>query len=134
MSMQINLKPGSAAASIAGCTCPTIDNHHGAGCRGDGVSYITDSECPLHRQDDRESNRVLICLKCGYAATLLQDGHCGKCCQQMARDKYMAEIRRIAVLMGSTIEASMQLPDDFLRYYEDGKTPAEAWMEEATCS
>ncbi len=134
MSEKIELRPGSHAASIAGCTCPAIDNHHGNGCRGDGISFITDSECPLHRSGDIPTGRVLICLKCGYSATLLQDGYCGKCCQQIGRDKYMAEIRRIAVLMGSTIEASMQLPDDFLRYYEDGKTPAEAWMEEATCS
>lgn len=131
MSEEIKSKPGSPEAISAGCSCPAIDNHHGKGCRGDGISFITDSDCHLH---GGASNRVLICLKCGYGATLLQDGHCGKCCQQIGREKYMAEIRRIAVLMGATIEASMQLPDDFLRYYEDGKTPAEAWMEEATCS
>lgn len=41
--------PGSDAAIRAGCTCPVLDNAHGAGIGG-GLWWI-DSECPLHGAD-----------------------------------------------------------------------------------
>jgi len=38
--------PGSAKAVSNGCTCPVLDNHHGAGI-GDGCFFI-DSGCQVH--------------------------------------------------------------------------------------
>lgn len=38
--------PGSYEATEMGCTCPVIDNHHGAG-RPDGT-FIRVDDCPLH--------------------------------------------------------------------------------------
>ena len=45
--------PGSEAALDAGCMCPVIDNHHGAGVtlgggHGDGPHFWMNTECPLH--------------------------------------------------------------------------------------
>lgn len=41
--------PGSDAAIAEGCTCPVLDNAHGAGIGG-GLWWI-DSECPMHGLD-----------------------------------------------------------------------------------
>ena len=43
--------PGSDAAVAAGCTCPLLDNAHGAGCGSgeDGTTlYWRTAGCPLH--------------------------------------------------------------------------------------
>ena len=38
-------KPGSPDARKQGCTCPVIDNHHGA---GDPRGWWVSGDCPLH--------------------------------------------------------------------------------------
>jgi len=38
-------KPGSDAAIQRGCSCPVMDNAHGAGRNG---SFIMSADCPLH--------------------------------------------------------------------------------------
>lgn len=44
--------PGSPAAVAAGCTCPVMDNRHGAGLRIVGATYFWREEaCPLHGSD-----------------------------------------------------------------------------------
>lgn len=42
--------PGSDAAVALGCTCPVIDNAHGAGRGGDGprFGWVISLDCPLH--------------------------------------------------------------------------------------
>jgi len=40
--------PGTKEAQEAGCTCPVIDNHHGAGVGGQGDVFWYNGECPLH--------------------------------------------------------------------------------------
>lgn len=42
--------PGSNAAVALGCTCPVIDNGHGAGrgCDGPRLGWIIDLDCPIH--------------------------------------------------------------------------------------
>lgn len=46
--------PGSDEAIAAGCTCPVMDNHHGAGVMHDGETVFWfdydcfDYDCPLH--------------------------------------------------------------------------------------
>lgn len=42
--------PGSPEAKTAGCTCPVLDNAHGAGLGGDGASFgwVIFTDCPLH--------------------------------------------------------------------------------------
>jgi hypothetical protein len=44
--------PGSDEAIKLGCTCPVIDNNHGAGC-GNGLFWIS-FECPLHGPNREE--------------------------------------------------------------------------------
>lgn len=47
-------KPGSQEAVDLGCTCPVIDNHHGAGMPmldksgGRSVAFWISADCPLH--------------------------------------------------------------------------------------
>ena len=43
-------KPGSDVARIHGCTCPVLDNGHGAGYLGNGELYgwVVSMDCPLH--------------------------------------------------------------------------------------
>lgn len=42
--------PGSKEAVVAGCTCPVLDNAHGAGAVIDGVvAYWYAMDCPIHR-------------------------------------------------------------------------------------
>jgi hypothetical protein len=48
--------PGAPAAVAAGCTCPIMDNAHGAGAPGsyshpDGPFFWINSGCPLHGPD-----------------------------------------------------------------------------------
>lgn len=42
--------PGSKDAIEDGCTCPVLDNGHGAGHLGDGEKYgwWKNADCPLH--------------------------------------------------------------------------------------
>ncbi len=40
------LRPGSEEAVSAGCTCPIMDNHYGAG-RADGT-FVYSGDCELH--------------------------------------------------------------------------------------
>ena len=43
--------PGSDAAIAQGCTCPVMDNHHGAGMPfPDGPRFWINADCPLHSQ------------------------------------------------------------------------------------
>lgn len=45
--------PGSDEAVAGGCTCPVLDNDHGAGhySDGDAVMFIMDAACPLHGEE-----------------------------------------------------------------------------------
>ena len=45
------LNPGSPEAMAAGCKCPRIDNHNGAGWMGKEGIFVMNSECPLHGQE-----------------------------------------------------------------------------------
>lgn len=49
---EIQKRPGSNAAVVAGCDCPIIDNHYGKGYRGDGVLYgwVMIESCPIHNR------------------------------------------------------------------------------------
>ena len=40
--------PGSDAAVRDGCTCPVLDNGHGAGYMGIKGTYVIAEGCPLH--------------------------------------------------------------------------------------
>ena len=43
--------PGSPEAVEAGCLCPVIDNHYGAGMPyPSGPAFWINSECPLHNK------------------------------------------------------------------------------------
>lgn len=50
-------KPGSRAAQAAGCTCPVMDNHHGAGRGGDGKrhGWYFREDCRLHGDEVAET-------------------------------------------------------------------------------
>ena len=37
--------PGSEGAQALRCTCPVIDNHHGAGTNG---RFLINGDCPVH--------------------------------------------------------------------------------------
>ena len=50
--------PGSAEAMLEGCTCPTIDNHHGWGCRWGENVFIYSCDCPYHNEEKEEDNMV----------------------------------------------------------------------------
>ena len=43
--------PGSKEAVSHGCKCPEIDNDHGSGVGGDGVSFWISARCPLHGKE-----------------------------------------------------------------------------------
>jgi hypothetical protein len=43
--------PGSREAVEAGCTCPVLDNCHGAGHLG-GPDHIVVMSCPLHGAEE----------------------------------------------------------------------------------
>ena len=51
--MTIKLTPGSAQALDQGCTCPVLDNGHGAGWCGNTGLYVISMDCPLHRPRPR---------------------------------------------------------------------------------
>jgi hypothetical protein len=40
--------PGTGDAVRIGCTCPVIDNHHGAGYRGQAGLFVYMAGCPVH--------------------------------------------------------------------------------------
>lgn len=40
--------PGTQAAIDAGCKCPVIDNHYGAGYHGNPDVFIYNGNCPVH--------------------------------------------------------------------------------------
>ena len=42
------IRPGSNEAIDAGCTCPVIDNAHGAGYLGLGKVWVMRIDCPIH--------------------------------------------------------------------------------------
>ena len=44
------MTPGSDEARAAGCTCPIIDNHYGAGQDRGGSEpvFVINLECPVH--------------------------------------------------------------------------------------
>jgi hypothetical protein len=44
-------KPGSDEALAQGCTCPVIDNCHGAGYMGMKDIYVYEENCPLHSRN-----------------------------------------------------------------------------------
>ncbi len=49
--------PGSPDALAAGCTCPVMDNSHGAGMYRDEYGnpvYVVVEGCPVHWQEDEE--------------------------------------------------------------------------------
>lgn len=49
----IDLPPGSPEAIEAGCTCPVLDNHHGAGIPAEhGPLYWYTAGCPVHGGGD----------------------------------------------------------------------------------
>jgi hypothetical protein len=55
--------PGSIEAGKLGCTCPVLDNNHGAGI-GRGEFWIN-ADCPLHGAGPKEF--FYQCNKCGFA-------------------------------------------------------------------
>lgn len=50
--------PGSDAAIRLGCTCPVLDNHHGAGFPYGGKTcfWYTDG-CPVHQKPTTEEDK-----------------------------------------------------------------------------
>ena len=51
--------PGSNDAYQMGCTCPVIDNHHGAGIpTEDGPVFIIMGGCPLHDERVNQEEEV----------------------------------------------------------------------------
>lgn len=55
MTIITNLNPGSDEAIKAGCTCPVLDNAHGAGTgykdsNGDPLYWI-EQACPIHSKE-----------------------------------------------------------------------------------
>ncbi len=40
--------PGSDEAIALGCKCPTLDNAHGKGARGDPDLFWINKDCPIH--------------------------------------------------------------------------------------
>jgi len=48
--------PGSPEAAQAGCTCPVIDNHHGAGVpTSHGPLFWMTADCPIHGYHEHET-------------------------------------------------------------------------------
>lgn len=47
--------PGSPEAVAAGCVCPVIDNHHGAGYHGHAGMFMVRVQCALHGDTEGES-------------------------------------------------------------------------------
>lgn len=43
--------PGSPEAIAAGCTCPVLDNHHGAGIPGKVAGWWINPYCDLHGEN-----------------------------------------------------------------------------------
>lgn len=41
-------RPGSEAAVAIGCTCPVMDNGHGAGYMGNPEVFMMNEGCPVH--------------------------------------------------------------------------------------
>lgn len=67
------MKPGSTEAIAAGCTCPVLDNAHGAGVpcgtNTDGTAttlFWLNNDCPLHCPVVRTR---FICERCGGTGT-----------------------------------------------------------------
>lgn len=66
--MNEKLNPGSKEAIAAGCTCPVMDNHHGAGFpiknnkTGEmTIAFWHNAECPIHGtrwmfEEERQGN------------------------------------------------------------------------------
>lgn len=55
------LKPGSKEAQEAGCLCPVLDNHHGAGYMGKANVYVYNATCPVHNpsyQKDKKDDKT----------------------------------------------------------------------------
>lgn len=51
--------PGSNDAYQMGCTCPVMDNHHGAGIpTEDGPVFIIIGGCPLHDERVNQEEEV----------------------------------------------------------------------------
>jgi hypothetical protein len=53
-----NQNPGSVEAIAAGCTCPVLDNNHGAGFPyGGKTSFWYNGVCPVHnhKEEDEDS-------------------------------------------------------------------------------
>jgi hypothetical protein len=57
---EIQKRPGSNAAVVAGCDCPIIDNHYGRGYRGNGADYgwIVVEGCHMHDIDDMKKEKL----------------------------------------------------------------------------
>lgn len=55
--MPEKLTPGSKKACAAGCLCPIIDNHYGAGfyTSSEGPLFVINENCPLHGRNTEES-------------------------------------------------------------------------------
>lgn len=47
--------PGSESAREAGCTCPVLDNCHGAGYFGKHGVFVMSENCPLHGKIVKEA-------------------------------------------------------------------------------
>lgn len=43
--------PGSNEAIEQGCTCPTLENEHGQGVKGNGELFYKSEACPLHGRE-----------------------------------------------------------------------------------
>ena len=55
--------PGSDAAIAKGCTCPVLDNCHGAGYLvGIKDVYVVTQNCPIHGHPDGHPNGIDYCV------------------------------------------------------------------------
>lgn len=49
------LNPGTQEAIDAGCTCPVMDNEHGAGYMGMEDVFVYTVGCPVHKEKKDET-------------------------------------------------------------------------------
>lgn len=65
-------RPGSDAARDLGCTCPVIDNHHGAGPKGANGDWWYNRACLVHRNEIAER---MACAAAVSAEVLIRKRH-----------------------------------------------------------
>ena len=95
-------RPGSADARALGCTCPVMDNHHGAGSTGAGNDWWYNRLCLVHRD---EIERRMAC-----AAAVSDE-------VKIRRRLWMAGVPTPADIdaMVRHVARGLQLPEDIVR-------------------